>query len=325
MPRVLKQNDRVILVECPEICLRIIDSQNYVSSTISDLAQEFGEHFVYFPRKWNKKCLYEYVGNIPPCSDFFCFDDSDLQCEKKEIFVKNFKGKWHLKKELLENTKQKVILNTKAVLNFLRAVFDMQQILFQHFSKETTLMFHPFNRPILTFAGFAYQIFLFLSNADIRMTKGPIEYNSSKGEIEFANFLAHISSQNLELEHTWSPQGQTKVFLPTSIPDIYDKKNKILYYYNGCYIHGHSPNYCKFQNSSSQLERKEKSTIFYDKMHKLAMHPEVSKIKIIWQCSWVHLKRENPTVKSFIRNIYKNPPSYRLDPRCSGMFGYLYG
>ncbi len=73
VPKVLKQNGRFLLVECLEIGLRVLDSQNYMCPSISELSQKSDKEFTYFPRKWNKKSLYSYIGTIPPIKDFFLF------------------------------------------------------------------------------------------------------------------------------------------------------------------------------------------------------------------------------------------------------------
>ena len=169
----------------------------------------------------------------------------------KKEYVSNFKGRWILKKQLIENIKQKVLLNAQAMLTFLPSTFEMQQRLYTYFSQKGVSFFHPFNRPLLTISSFAYQLFLSITSADIRMVKGPIHYNSSKGEIEFALFLWHTIGQHLE--DGWSPEGQTKVFLPMGGPDMYDKKTKTLYYFNGCFIHGHKN--CKFQKTKTQCRQ----------------------------------------------------------------------
>ncbi len=228
---------------------------------------------------------------------------------------------------MLENTKQKVLLNAEAFLKFVLASFQMQNMLFsKFFNEKTSTYLHPVNRPLLTFSSFAYKLFLHLSSADIRMVKGPIEYNSSKGEIEFASFLKYVSNRNVE--YGWSSNGQSKAFLPISVPDIYDKEKNTLYYFNGCYIHGHYSD-CKFKKKqkSQDLSSKQRNMLFYKKMEKLSVHPKVEKIKIIWQCSWVDEKRNNPAVKQFLQHIYTNPPTYRLDARVAGCYNLyiLYG
>ncbi len=313
VPQVLKNDNRILLVECEQIGLRIIDSQNYIPITFNDLRENSEEEIVFFPRKWNKQSQYTYVGNIPCITDFFFFDDTPAQVSQKKAYVSHFQGQWCLKDKLIEHTKQKVQLNAKSMLSFISSTFEMQSKLFAEFSKPSTFFLHPINRPLVTFSSFAYNLFLMISNSDLRMVKGPIEYNSSKGEVEFAQFLEHIFSRNLE--HAWSPYGQTKEFLPISIPDILDKRKKTLYYYNGCYVHMHCHEKCLFRGKKQQ---KSGSKLFYDKMKQLSVHSDVKKIKIIWQCGWVKEKRENPIVRDFMKNIYKNPPCYRLNPRSAG-------
>ena len=319
LPQVLKQNGRIMLIECQEIGLRLLDSQNYFKATITELARNALDPFIYFPRKWNKSNLYEYEGLIPPVKDFLYFEDTVSDIEAKKKYVKAFQGKWALKTNLVKNTNQKVLLNAKCILQFISSAFEIQKELFLNISEKNNeySFLHPLNRPLLTFSSFAYQLFLMISDSDLRMMNRPIEYNSSKGEIEFASFLEYIFDRNIE--YCWSPYGQSKHFLPISVPDIYDKKTQTLYYYNGCYIHGHF-NKCRFvktqthQNESS----KGRNMSFYEKMAKLSFHPEVKKIKVIWQCSWVHAKKTDPKVKDFMQNVYKNPPTYRLDARNAG-------
>ncbi len=316
IPKVLKQQGRILMVECQEIGLRILDTQNYFSKSITELA-ETNTKFVFFPRKWNKNSLYFYLGSIPPWQDFIYFEDTINEISRKKAFVNNFKGLWCLKEELLKNTTQKVFLSAEYFLNFLLHAFEIQNILFRNFELKKKMFLHPVNQPFLTFSAFAYQLFLNLSNADIRMIKGPIEYNSSKGEIEFASFLSYVRKKHLQ--HTWSPHGQSKEFLPISVPDIYDKEKNTLFFYNGCYIHGHNFN-CKFQkgNTHNNALAKQRNKSFFEKVEKLSHHPKVDKIKIMWQCDWTYAKKRNAFVKSFMENIYRNPPTYRLDPYCAG-------
>ncbi len=323
LPRVLKQNGRILLVECQEIGLRLIDSQNYVAATMTDLTSYPEENFIYFPRKWNKNSLYQYAGQIPTAKHFMYFDDPNLEIERKRIFVTSFQGQWILKENLIKNTKQKTFLNAKSILRFISASFEMQRVLFNHFEKDPKSGFlHPLNRPLLTFSSFAYQLFLILSTSNLRMINGPIDYNSSKGEIEFASFLQYLLGRNVETG--WSPYGQNKDFLPISVPDIYDKQTQTLYYYNGCYIHGHHSQ-CKFIKNQTKPNStaKARNMLFYAKMKKLSFHRQVKKIKIIWQCSWTREKKSNPIVRNFIENIYQNPPTYRLDARLAGMLFIL--
>ncbi len=318
VPKVLKHDQRILLVECEEIGLRVVNSQNYVETSPSELSKNLQEERIFFPRKWNKPALYEYVGSIPPIDHFLFFDDSLIQQEEKIAYVSKFKGKWDFKEKLLEHTKQKVRFTAQSMLAFISSAFEMQKRIFVEFSQKNQQCLHPFNRPLLTFSGFAYNLFLLISKSDLRMIKSPIEYNSSKGEVEFGQFLEHVHQRSLQ--HAWSPHGQTKAFLPISVPDIYDNQTKMLYYYNGCYIHNHEAKHCSFQRKKNKEKIVPGCSSFDTKLEKLSCYNNVSKIKVIWQCGWVKQKRDNLRVKHFMRYIYTNPPTYRLDPRCSGEF-----
>ncbi len=318
-PKVLKHDNRILLVECQEIGLRIIDSQNYITMSLNKLSKDLAQELIFFPRKWNKKSCYNYVGQIPSLNDFLVFDDTSAQVQDKRNYVANFHGTWNLKETLRAHTKQKVEFTAQAVLDFICSSFEMQKNLHFQFSQKSHIL-HPLKRPLLTFAGFAYNLFLIMSQADIRMVKKPIEYNSSKGEVELAQFLEYVHQRTLE--HAWSPYGQTKQFLPVSIPDIYDKKMQTLFYYNGCFIHEHSSQNCKFRGKKRSNQMSPNSQSFDNKMKKLACYSNVKKIKVVWQCGWVKEKRENPFVKHFMQSIYTNPPTYRLDCRCAGEISF---
>ncbi len=313
VPKVLKQENRILLVECEEIGLRIINSVNYVQTSCSELKNRPKQR-TYFPQKWNKKSCYDYVGKIPSYNDFLFFDDSPSLIESKIKYVSNFKETWNFKEKLVEHITEKVKGTAQVFLEFLSSTFHMQQRLFAEFGVNQDLL-HPLKAPLLTFSGFAYNLFLTLSKSDLRMIKGPIEYNSSKGEVEFAQYLEHLFGRHLE--QAWSPYGQSKHFLPISIPDVYDKETNTLYYYNGCYIHQHSKQNCQFRKRM-QTSTPNCDSLFYEKMKRLSYHSDSRQIKIVWQCAWNKEKRENPSVKHFMRTIYRNPPLYRLDPRCSG-------
>ncbi len=59
---------------------------------------------------------------------------------------------------------------------------------------------------------------------------------------------------------------------------------------------------------------------FEKKMEKLKeMHPNLVKtIRIVWQCEWQALKREDEAAKHFVNNVYRFPPLFRLNPEKAG-------
>ncbi len=317
-PKVLKNNSRILLVECAEMCLRLVDSQNYVALTFEQIASTENLSNYFFPKKWNKQSSYEYEGCCPPLSDFYCFDDSETDRIQKQNFVAKKKS-WKFRHELRLHTLRKVFLTTTSILSFLSSTFEIQQILWRTKCNkhEEKFFLHPLTRPLLTGAGFIYQLFLRFCKDDLRMLQNPVEYQSSRGEVEFSEYLAHFLNRD-DLIHAWSPLGQTKEFLPVCVPDIYDPVKQTLYFYNGCIIHNHDISKCLFKrNKSFQLCDKKD---FFMKLKSLRTSTAIQiDVKVLWQCMWQQQKRLNPHVKNFIENIYTNPPTYRLDPRCAGI------
>ncbi len=315
-PKILKSENRIILVECPEMCLRIVDAQNYVSSSHEDIAKEENITFHYFPKKWNKKSQYNYVGLCPQLSDFFSFEDTEEDVERKKKFIKNFGSSvWKFKTEIRLHTGQKVLLTAISILNMVQTCFELQKLLIKSYGKAENLFLHPINRPFLTYSGFIYQLFLRFCDADLRMVRKPIDYQSSRGEIEFAEYLCYQIQDQEKLIYAWSPHGQYKDFLPICVPDIFDLVTKTAYFFNGCVIHNHEQEKCLFKRKHSSFQQK---TQFKTKLEKLAACQNIEKIKVIWQCEWQNQKKNNQDVKAFLENIYRNPPPFRLDVRWAG-------
>ncbi len=315
-PKVLRNENRVLLVECPELCLRILDTQNYFSLSHYEIARKENIPYQFFPKKWNKKSCYSYEGQCPPIDDFYCFEDSEIEKKEKRAFVMKFtETTWSFQTQIKLHTTTKTLLTAVSTLNFLQASFQLQESL-QATYNNTQIFLHPINRPLLTYSAFIYQLFLLFCNANIKMVKGPIEYKSSKGEIEFAKYLEQ-KLVHTKLQHAWSIFGQTKEFLPTCIPDIYNASERIVYFFNGCVIHNHDKSKCLFHRKSDK-NLFPGSQPFSKKMNDLAKVGNLTRIKVMWQCQWHLLKKKNPEVKQFMLKRFKTPPTYRLDVRCAG-------
>ncbi len=314
-PKILKSENRIILVECSEMCLRILDAQNYVPYTHEEIALEQGENIHFFPKKLNKKTQYDYLGPCPSLASFFSFEDTPDDYIRKERFIKTFgNSPWEFRSQLKVHTKQKAVLTAISILNMVQACFQLQQSLSKSYEKSNKLVLHPINRPFLTYSGFIYQLFLSFCTEDLRIVRKPIEYQSSRGEVEFAQYLCSVLDPRTLL-HAWSPYGQSKEFLPIAVPDIYDSFSKTVFFFNGCVIHNHDIQKCRFKRKATALNY---NTQFENKLKKLALSPEVKNIRVLWQCHWQNQKTCNLKVKDFMSKIYTNPPPFRLDVRCSG-------
>ncbi len=321
IPKILKTQERLLLVECPELGLRLIDSQNYVQfkSYFFNLAMKEKETYLFFPKKLNKPRFYSYEGPCPDVLDFFCFDYGKNEEEQKNKFIDMIgKKPWNFRNAIYEHTKQKVYLNAKSILSFLQSCFDLQEMLCQVFKNtERTKILHPVNRPFVTFSSFIYQLFLIHVSSDIRMIRPPVPFQSSRGEVEFAEYLCHVFGSD-KLRYAWSREGQTNHLLPICVPDIFDSKRQIAYFFNGCIIHNHQEQKCLFKRKKHGIIFKKSKKTFEEKVQALQHRNCVEQIKIMWQCQWNQIKKENQDVKEFLKKIYINPPAYRLDPTCAG-------
>ena len=151
----------------------------------------------------------------------------------------------------------------------------------------------------------------------------PVNMQSSLGELEYCFFLRHIY-KNGEFQDAWSPAGQK--YFKESVPDSYSLLFKKAYFFNGCLIHGHCKEKCRFQRSTSathnffgvpfDVARQQ----FESKITNLEKNhvEEIKSIEIQWECDWLYKKKCDKQVQEFLKKVFVNAPNFRLHPNAAG-------
>ena len=229
---------------------------------------------------------------------------------------------WDFKKEYILFLAKRVKICAIVILDFLKEAFHCQNVIFKHFkhSIESWTFLHPANPPIFTAASYSFQMFLHMTgnSSNLKTIHKPVPFNSSKGEVEY---IMYVMSKNPDqkINMAWSPEGQKNF--------VYTKPDAIcadqVWYYNGCFYHGHSKEKCKFKSKEKPELKRQKELEFNQKIEKLRKENPTFQITIMWECMWRYLKKTDRDVKYFLKHIYRNPPLSRLDPREAGKFIYM--
>ena len=317
---------RLWLIEIPDVGIRFISSLNYIEGNVYDICRKIKEPLCFFPHKWNKKTFYTYEGVCPSLSDYFDAEDSDeIISEKKKFCMAEKKKKnWNFKLALRAYAQSRVQAIAKANLFFLKESFDCQELLQQQFNINNAkkLFIVPFNPPVFTRAGYAFQLLLHYSNtSDIRCWRPPVSMASSQQELEYCGFLRWQNPERTYID-AWSPQGQKR--FKESFPDSYCKETKTANYFNGCLVHGHPADICQLKRKGKKGSNYFKvpfETAFRNHEKKLALlitnhSNEVKRVNTEWECGWRKRKKNDKDVKTFMKQ-YLEPPTYRLDVRAA--------
>ncbi len=88
-----------------------------------------------------------------------------------------------------------------------------------------------------------------------------------------------------------------------------------VWFYNGCFFHGHDPSECHFKSKANKAKQDEKRALFNKKIDLLKQRRPELDVSIMWECQWRQAKRENPEIKHFLGEVYHSPPQQRLNPR----------
>ncbi len=321
VPKVVKNQNQIMMIDEKKLSLRFVEVQNYLHCTFRELCKRIHCPIPFFPHKWIQSKYFEYKGSPPTLKDFFDFEDTKQDLMEKEDKIKKFeKNKmWDFQKELIAFLEQKVKIIATAMLDFFQEAFHCQRVLYTNLKplkpNENWNFLHPANPPIFTTATYSFQLFLRITDEsnNLRTVGTPIPFQSSKGEIEFIMYQIWKNPEN-KIQMAWSSEGQ-KNFQYTK-PDGYF--NGKVWYYHGCFYHGHKQTECKFKTKESYKSRQKKYEDFEVKLQKMQKNSNIEDITIMWECTWRHLKKTDKDVQHFIKNIYRNPPMSRLDAREAG-------
>lgn len=314
----------ILCINVASLNLRFINSENYLDLTFKEQVKTLGLPPFYFPLRWRKESNLKKTLEAPCLSDYFEFNDGIEDELAKKAFCSQLTGPFNFIKNLTLFSFFKAKTTCLSALHFLKHSFLCQVKLKESLKREEFLIppVHPFNAPLCTRAGYSYKLLcLFSKNINsLRVVKGPIYMQSSIGELQFCSYILWKNSPSVG-QFAWSSLGQ-KVFAE-AVPDLL--LNKVCYFYNGCFVHGHDKSKCLFKRKTTKRQRNmfgedlEEAQKNYErkKARLLTYHPELQ-VKEMWHCQWQKQKKTNAEVKFFIKHVYKNPPIYRLNARAAG-------
>jgi G:T-mismatch repair DNA endonuclease (very short patch repair protein) len=336
-PEVIRDGKKIYLISVPDLQIKFIPINNYLKGDEYELAKQFNIKFDkhFFPQKLNFPANYDYIGAVPPKTDFFTFTDSESTILEKEIFVQNYidqKYKWDFKKELFRHIDEKLFLLTMASLKFLKDCFTLQSLLH---NSERKPYIHPFGTNICTIAGFSYKVykFLYLNSFPIFTIHNEFGNNGkeiSAQEAEWSAFMDFKHPDQKFRSSLYHPKGQK--YFAAAIPDLYSPISKTAYFYCGCFWHGHYDNCLLNPNANeSTLNTVNKKTYLQlnNELNKkirllLENHPnEISSITIQWECDYLKKRESLSDLKNFLTNQYKLGPLFRLCPRSAVRGAYF--
>ncbi len=318
-PNIVKNHNQIMLIEEQKLCLRFVEVQNYLHCSFRELCERIKKPIPFFPLQWIQERYFSYIGQPPVLEDFFDFEDTEEEVEKKKLHLAKMPCEWNFLEEYFSFLTLKVEIIAAALLEFFKESFYCQNVILKHFKdlSPTWFFMHPANPPIFTAATYSFQLFLQMSKqANVLKTiNRPIPFNSSKGEIEYIMYIIW-KNPDLNIETAWSPYGQTN--LRYTKPDAITENE--IWYYNGCYFHGHSKKHCKFNSKVTIEMRQKREKEFMDKLEKLKNEMPDTKVTVMWECVWREMKKKDKEVIFFLKNIFRNPPMTRLDPREAGEY-----
>ena len=122
-------------------------------------------------------------------------------------------------------------------------------------------------------------------------------------------------------------------YFKEAIPDLYSPVTKEIFFFNGCYYHGHYEKCLINKNISAQsphpfgITYETLNQQFFDKLESLMKnHPEISKATVEWECNFKK-KKTLPEAKLFFEQKFIPHCLKRLTPRDTvrGSFSDVYG
>ncbi|MBM3939183.1 MAG: hypothetical protein FJ333_11105, partial [Sphingomonadales bacterium] len=182
---------------------------------------------------------------------------------------------------------------------------------------------HPFSKPLCTLGGFVFKMYKYYYLNSFAIHTVYHEYGwpmrpVSKAEYEFVCFKEY-SLQGKKCLSAFNNKNGQKYF-KHCIPDLYCETTQELFFFNGCFIHGHY-NCPLNKNKTSESPHpfgktyKDVQESFFVKL-KNCMHsnPEIREAHVIWECQFKAIK-SSFEFNHFFKHYFQPHPLQRLRPR----------
>jgi|LakMenEpi03Aug12_release.lakeMendotaPanAssembly.Ray.scaffolds.fasta_scaffold08612_13 G:T-mismatch repair DNA endonuclease (very short patch repair protein) len=334
-PKLINDVGKIILLEITQLKIRFVTTEMYHfdQALQTEIMKKFAIKDHFFPYSINKPENYSYIGQMPTLNKFIDLSDSESIVQKKTFFFNNHNVKnWSFVKELDENLNHKCFLLSLQCADFIRDSIQLQnelQSLVIDDNPNKGKLINPFHKSLCSFSGYIFKLFkaYFLFNEDIYAIHdeyGLFQKKTSKDEILWAHFMT-FEHPELNFRHQFNhPKGQ-KMF-DDCIPDLYSPITKEVWFFNGCYWHGHIGNDC-LSKSKTQFNKRQQKTFqtlnqeFEEKIKKFNLKNPDSKINCVWECHFAEIKKSR-TFTKFLKSGYALFPLNRLRPRTTVRGGY---
>ena len=326
-------NQNILELKLEVYNLRFLNLQNFFKIPLNDLIEQFDLKLkkLYFPEILNNRSNYSLLTLAPgdfPINFFLNFNDSLKEKENKKIFLQQNKEiieEWHFQKKLLEYSLYQTNLIMLSSLKFCSKAIEFQKVVIASLLKKGIAIESltlPFARNFCTISSYIYNIFKFFyvdpfGKLFVVKNEFPKKIQSSKEEMEFAAFLEYKYPEK-KFNNVFSAKNLRN--FTRAIADVICEEDKLMYFFNGCVVHGHDPLECPitfkhtkktyFGRPFEQL-RKE----FFDKMNYILQNFSDWNIEIIWQCQWRLQKKTDSVLKDFLKTTYIPWPSHHISPR----------
>ncbi len=310
-----------------DIQMRLIDSLNFLQMSLAQFPKTLGLENVgskgYFPHFFTcPENLHVVQTGLPPPEDYGAFDMMPAEYDKfKSWYSEHQNDFFDFQHELREYCKQDVNILMQGCLAFRNLVMTITREIVV--PNEKPCKEDPFDTldkdgccdpfQYTTAASFTSAIYKakFLKKNTIAQIRpaGYDNHSFSSVAIEYLEYLRETSVP--ALKHALNnSNGEVKIGIYRV--DGFDTTSQTIYEFHGCFWHG-----CRrcIENRSTihpvrgvTMEKLFNDTIEREEYFKSMGFSVVS----MWECEWVHMKKENSTIKEIVKNI---PLKKILDPR----------
>jgi hypothetical protein len=302
-PYTIYSGSKLMLLEIPHLKLKIIDSINFIQSSLSAFPKTFGLKELkkgYFPHYFNKPCNQNYVGPLPSKKHY---GYNQMKTEERQKFLDWYNKKisenyiFDFKKELEEYCRSDVDILRRGCLSFREIFLEVANI--------DPLQY-------LTIAGACMAIYRALDLPENTIAVVQKEYKEdiySKESICWLDYRSQIDK--CTIQHALNG-GEKTIIIDGKIlkVDGYCKATNTVYQFHGCFWHGcpkcYKPDVINNKNQTSMKDLYKRTERISDLIKKKYNLIE------IWECEF----KEKKEVKAFMKT-WKRKVITPLNPRDS--------
>jgi hypothetical protein len=239
-PDLIQSGQKIIAMNVSGLKLRFLNYSSYLTGSLREIGEQYriSSDPHYFPESWNEQIKYNFNGEKPPLSEFFCYSDTNDDKEKKKVFHENLDVEWNLADQLIKSCRKDCELLSRSLLLFLCQCFELENKLASK-TKKTPNAIHPFGGNLCSISGFTFHMysFYFMNDFELYTVMNPYSTGSTQtsgGETEWSSWLEWKFPQEQIIHFFNSPFGQ-KSFGRRHV-DAYSEKSKEVFQYKGCEV-----------------------------------------------------------------------------------------